>query len=1082
MRNLLTAFARNTVFANILLLLFVIVGVFSVFNMVRETFPEFSLDYITVVVPWPGADPEDVEEGICRKIEEAIEGVEGIKTYTSVSGENAGSVLIEVDERFDTAVVKEKIRNEVDAISTFPIEAEKPITEEMLLRAEVLMIALAGENLSERQLKEWAEQIKEEVQIIDGISQVQILGAREYEIGIEVSESRLREYGLTFAQVSEAVRMSSMNLAGGTVRTEGEDIRLRTVGRKYTGEDLAEIVIMASADGDVVTLDRIATIDDGFAEDNLISRLNGKPAISVMVFKTQEEDALAIADSVHEFVKERQRTLPQGLEIRIWNDTSVMLEERIDLLVGNGIIGLSLVFFLLWLFLDLRLSFWAGMGIPISITGALGIMWAVGATINMISLFGLIMVLGIIVDDAIVVGESIYVARKRGLGPIEAAVEGTREVALPVFAAVATTIVAFIPLAYVGGIMGKFIAIVPVVVISCLVISLVECLVLLPAHLNNLPDPNQRNKDPQGRRSFPAWVHHWANVWLNWLIEDVYGPFIRRVLRWRYVSLAVAISVVLATVGLIAGGFVKFEVFPSIDSDILTANIEYPDGTPLSVTEDAIKQLEQALQRIAARSTTTNGEPLIRNNFALIGSAITEGPPSYGNHLGAVRVEMLESKHRGIFFEDLAAEWEDEVGELPGVISLAVTGMEAGPPGAAIEVWLQGHDMDMLKAAAATLKNKLGSYDGVYQIQDDFRPGKNELKFTLKPEARALGLTVSDLARQVHAGYFGDEAYRLQRGRDDIRVRVRYTQLERSQIAELEQRRIRTPQGAEVPLHSVANIEYGAGLADIKRTDGMRRVAVTAEVNTALANTDEIVFAMEEAFFQQLKVDHPGLIINFQGEKRKSAESLGSLKTGFLIALAGMFGIIATIFRSYLQPVVIMVTVPFGIIGAILGHILMGFNLSMMSMFGMVALSGVVVNDAIVLIECVNGYIARGLPLGEAIAQGGTRRFRAIFLTSISTCGGLTPLILEQDVQAQFLVPMAVSLAAGVAFATLLTLLLIPCLLLILNDLRRISYYIVFNRWLSREELEPATKRRSATSDASDPPTLPQSLNPQTDS
>ena len=421
------------------------------------------------------------------------------------------------------------------------------------------------------------------------------------------------------------------------------------------------------------------------------------------------------------------------------------------------------------------------------------------------------------------------------------------------------------------------------------------------------------------------------------------------------------------------------------------------------------------------------------------------------------------------------------MGELPGIISLAVTGMEAGPPGAAIEIWLQGHEMDMLKTAAAKLKSKLGSYDGVYQIQDDFRPGKNELKFTLKPEARALGLTVSDLARQVYAGYFGDEAYRLQRGRDDIRVRVRYTQEERSQIAELEQRRIRTPQGAEVPLHSVANIEYGEGLADIKRTDGMRRVAVTAEVNTALANTDEIVAAMEEAFFPQLKVDYPGLIVNFQGEKRKSSESLGSLWVGFLIALAGMFGIIATIFRSYVQPLVIMVTVPFGIIGAILGHIIMGFNLSMMSMFGMVALSGVVVNDAIVLIECVNGYIAGGLPVREAIAQGGTRRFRAIFLTSISTCGGLTPLIMEQDVQAQFLVPMAVSLAAGVAFATLLTLLLIPCLLLILNDIRRMGHFLLFSQWVSREAVEPARKRKVAAPDEGDPPAMPQSLNPQTD-
>lgn len=1054
MRALLAAFTRNTVFANILLLFFFVVGYMSAKNMVRETFPEFSLDYILVTVPWPGADPEEVEEGICRKIEEAIEGIEGIKTYTSTSRENGGSVLIEVDERFDTAVVKEKVRNDVEAISTFPLEAEKPVTEEVLLRTEVLMISLAGDNLDERQLKEWAERVKESVQLLPPVSQVQIIGARDYEIGIEVSEKRLREYGLTFAQVSQAVRQSSLNLSGGVVRTQGEDIRLRTIGRKYTGEELARIVVLAGPRGEIVTLDRIATIDDGFVDESLVSRLNGKPAITVAVLKTQEEDALAIAGAVKDWVGAQQAALPAGLEMAIWNDTSIMLQERISLLLRNGAIGLVIVFVALWLFLDLRLSFWAGMGMPISITGALGIMWALDATLNMISLFALIMVLGIIVDDAIVVGESIYVARKRGASRMNAAIDGAREVALPVIGAVTTTIVAFIPLAFVGGIMGKFIAIVPVVVISCLLISLVECLVLLPAHLNNLPDPADKTR----RESF-LHVHRHTNAWLEWFMEHVYGPFIRASLRWRYVSLAAAVTIMLLAAGIVSGGIIQFEVFPSIDSDILTASVEFPDGTPIRVTQDAVVQLEDALKRIAAREPTLTGEPLIKNTFSLVGSLIEEGPPRYGNNLGAVRVELLESQSRGIFFEKLAADWEAEAGAIPGVISLSISGMETGPPGAAIEVWLQGHNIEMLRAAADNLKGELGTYDGVYQIQDDYRPGKNELKFSLKPEARTLGITVADLARQVYAGYFGEEAFRLQRGRDDIRVRVRYTREERSQIAELAQRRIRTPQGYEVPLHSVADIEYGAGLTDIKRTDGMRRIAVTAEVDTSKANTDSIIADMESGYFPDLKSKFPGLVVDFQGEKRKSQESLGSLAISFPVALIGIYIIIATIFRSYIQPMIIMITVPFGIIGAILGHLLLGYNLSMMSMFGMVALSGVVVNDAIVLIECINNFVARGMPIREAIWRGGVRRFRAVFLTTISTVGGLTPLIMERDIQAQFLVPMAVSLAAGVAFATLLTLILIPCLLLVLNDLRRFLYWTLRRRWPSREEVEPARTR-----------------------
>lgn len=1065
MRSFLAAVARNTVFANILLFFFIVLGLIAAYNMVRETFPEFSLDYINVRVVWPGADPEDVEEGICRKIEEGIEAIEGIKTYTSTSGEGFGSVLIEVEQGYDTAVVKDKVRNEVEAISSFPEDAERPITEEVTLRREVMMIALSGEGLDERQLKEWAEQVKESLQLLPEISQVQIMGAREYEIGIEISEERLREYGLTFGQVSQAVRQSSMNLSGGTVRTVGEDIRLRTVGRKYTGRELAGIVVLARPDGDIITLDRIAKIDDGFSEDRLISRMNGQPAITVAVLKTQEEDALAISRAVRKWVSEQEVLLPEKLSLRIWNDTSIMLQDRIDLLLGNGVVGLILVFVILWLFLDFRMSFWAGMGIPISIAGALGIMWALGATLNMVSLFGLIMVLGIIVDDAIVVGESIYVARLNGAGPLEAAIEGTREVALPVIAAVTTTIVAFIPLGFIGGIMGKFIAIVPVVVIACLSISLIESLVLLPAHLNNLPDPNDRKKLGAGR-NIAFRVHHFTNDCLVWVAERPYATFLQRALAWRYVSLAGAISILLLAIGIRAGGILKFEMFPKVDSDILTATVEFPDGTPMTVTQAAVTQLEDALNRISAREKTLSGAPLIKNTFALIGSVIQEGPPKNGNNVASIRVELLDSPSRGIFYEQLASDWEQEVGSLPGVLSLSIVGMENGPPGAAIEIWLQGHDMEVLNAAASDLEAELATYDGVYQIQDDYRPGKNELKFTLKSEARALGLTVSDLARQVYAGYFGEEAYRLQRGRDDIRVRVRYTTEERKQIAELEQRRIRTPQGFEVPLHSVASIEYGPGLSVIKRTDGMRRVAVTAEVNTNKANTDTIVSDMEQTFFKGLQAKYPGLVVDFQGEKKKSQESFGSLAISFPLALIGIYVIIATVFRSYLQPLVVMVTVPFGIIGAFFGHLALGFDLSMMSLFGIVALAGVVVNDAIVLVECVNMLVAEGMPFREAIWRGGVRRFRAIFLTTATTVGGLAPLILEQDIQAQFLIPMAVSLAAGVAFATLLTLVLLPCLLLILNDIRRVGHWIWHHRWPTREEVEPWTNEAASLASA----------------
>lgn len=1061
MRNLLGAFARNTVFANILLTMILFWGILAAVNLVREIFPEFSLDMITVTVVWPGADPEDVEEGICRKIEEAIDSLDGIKQYNSVSSENVGTVVVEVKENYDVAYVKDRVRSRVEAIPNFPLDAERPITEEMLIRTEVALVALYGEGMSEKLLKEWAETLKEEIRLLPGVSQVHVLGARDYEISIEVSEERLREYGLTFSQVARTVRASSLNLSGGTMRTQGEEIRLRTIGRKYTGKEFAEIVLLAGPKGEVITLDRIATIRDEFTEDPIISRFNGEPTISVAVLKTQEEDTLAIDRALRDFVAKKERELPEGLNISIWGGHADILQARISLLVRNGLIGLALVFILLWLFLDIRLSFWVGMGIPICIAGALAVMWGIGATLNMISLFGLIMVLGILVDDAVVVGEAIYVARKNGAPPLKAAIDGVTEVGLPIIAAVTTTIVAFLPLMFVGGIMGKFIAILPVVVIACLTFSLTECMFLLPAHLSHLPDPKRRFEGNHPFARFGKVFHAYTNQGLEWFVDRVYEPIILRALYWRYISLSLAIMVLMITQGLIQSGKIKFLVFPKLDGNEITATIEFPNGTPLDVTRQAVNRIENAIRTIAERTATLSGEPMIEHMYSLVGSTISDDRPQYGSHLGSVRIEMLDTERRNKHSDEIMLEWEREMGPVPGVVSLTFSGMQTGPPGAPIEVWIQGHNMDSILSAADELKEKLANYDGAYQIQHDFRPGKNEFKLRLKPEARTLGLTVADLAQQIYAGYFGEEAIRLQRGRDDLRVRVRYTADERKQVSEFERIRIRTPMGQEVPLFSVADIEFGPGYASINRTDGMRRVSVTAELDFARANPSEIFADLDASFFPDLRQRYPDVYIAMQGEQKKMRESLGSLFITYPLALLGIFVIIATIFRSYLQPLIIMITVPFGIIGAVAGHLALGFDLSMMSLFGMVALSGVVVNNAIVLIECINTMLSEGMPFIEAIQRGGARRFRAIFLTTITTVGGLAPLIMANDLQARFLIPMAISIAAGVAFATLLTLLLVPCLLVILNDLRRLFFRLRKGYWPTPEEVEPALQRKT---------------------
>ena len=1057
MKNLIATYARNIVFANILMFLIILSGIVAGGTMIREFFPEFSLDIITVSVAYPGANPEEVEEGVSRKVESAIEGLEGIKQFTTKSSENISFSTIEVQEEYNVDRVLDKVRSKVDAISTFPVDAEKPIITNLTLKDSVMVFALSGK-MSERRLKEWAEKIKDEILLLSEVSQVTIFGIRDYEISVEVSEEKLRQYDLTFNEIIDVLRRDNLNLAGGTIRTKGEEIRIRTVGRKYTGEELSKIVVVAKPTGEIITLDKVTDIKDGFTEEPILASINGERAVLLNIYKTKEEDTLAITKAVGEFLDTKRKQLPDGATITTIYETSDMLRARINLLVKNGAIGLALVFVILWLFLDLRLSFWSGMGIPISLAGGVVILWISGGTVNMISLFGFLMVLGIVVDDAIVVGEAIFYHRKLGKPPLVAVVAGVQEVGLPVIAAVVTTIVAFLPLAYIDGIMGKFIAILPVVVIACLAVSLLECLVLLPAHLNHLPDPSLTKKPRFWISKFLVSINTKTGKGLERFVQNVYMPALRKILRWRYVSFCTAIAILMFTIGLIQAGFIKFEVFAEVDGFIMTANVEFPAGTPIETTQKAVEQIEDALLRLAEKTETRSGEPLLKDRLLLVGQDLSDS--SSGPHLGAMIVTMLESEKRGIHSKDLRIAWEKEVGNIPGIKSVTYAGMQGGPPGAPIEIWVQGHDLDQILQASDELIARLKKFDGAYQVKSDFTPGKNELRLELKPEARTLGLTVNDLASQVYSGYFGEDAVRIQRGRNDIRIKVRYAANERKRLSDFQRIRIRTQNGYEVPLLSVAYIDFSPGYSTITRTDGLRRVSVSAEVDTNKTNANEISNTLIQNFIPKLSKKYPGIHASFQGEKKRMAESFGSLFISYPLAMLGIYFIIATMFRSYSQPFIISFTIPFGIIGAIFGHLILGYDFSMMSIFGMVALTGVVVNDAIVLIERINENLAEGTPFVDAVVQGGARRFRAIFLTTVSTAGGLAPLILETDFQAKFLIPMAISIAAGVIFATLLTLVLIPNLFMILNDLRRLMFRIRKGYIPTREEVEPARNRK----------------------
>ncbi len=1063
MKALVATVIRHAVFANLILVLLLFAGLLATLVMIREVMPSFLVETIQVQVPYPGAGPEEVEEGICLKIENAIEGIQGIKRYTTIAREGIGVAMIDVLEGEDVGRVKDRVTDQINAVQNWPDDAERPVVTEFQIRRDTLILAIHG-NVPGEQLRELALDVKDELLALPEVSEVALGGVRDYEISIEVSEHTLRKYGIAMDDVANAVRGASLNLPGGRLRSTSEEVNIRTMGRMYRGNEYEDIIVVARPDGTSIRLGQIATIRDGFVEEEVQTRFNGEPAVSIVVIANDEEDALRIATSVRAYVLRKNGELPAAVRITPWLDTSRFIVERVNMLVGNGLIGLLLVFVLLWAFLDLRLAFWIAVAIPVSIAGGLFLMWTLGQTINMLSLFALIMVLGIIVDDAIIVGEAIYVHRKSGKPPVQAAIDGTAEVAWPVIAAVLTTIVAFVPLFFVRGMMGKFIAVIPAVVICSLAISLLESLTTLPVHLSDLPDMNQaaRGRRRGLGRVEPA-IRRFCAQGLEFAIVRLYRPALIFLLGWRYATIAATFGMLLVTMGLVQGGFVKYFLFPKIDTSFVSGSVEFPEGTPFAVTREAVLRLEDALERTNAHYASRLGRPLVVASESTIGQRIgfDQGFSNrQGSHWGGIRAELMDSEERGIHYQEIVDHWRREVGAIPGALSLAIDGQAGGPPGKPIEIWIMGDDLGQMRLASEEIQRFLRNFTGLYQVEDDFRPGKRELRASLKPEARSMGLTTQNLARQIRYGFYGNEVLRIQRGRDEVKVWVRYPESGRQTVADVDAIRIATPDGQRVPLSSVAHVTLDDGYTTITRKDGRRRIAVTADANLNQANPGEVLSLLQRELLAAFPEKYPAILVSLEGEKADSAESFASLFVGFPLAMLAMYVLIAAIFQSYIQPGVILLTVPLGIIGAVWGHLLLGHDLTMMSMFGMVALAGIVVNDAIILIDGFNDRIAHGAPFARALVDAGTRRFRPILLTTLTTMGGLAPLIMESSMQAQFLIPMALTIAFGVGFSTILTLLFIPCVLFALNDGRLLLGYLLHGAWPTREQVEPASERR----------------------
>jgi multidrug efflux pump subunit AcrB len=1037
-------FAGHGVAANLVLLAVVAGGLLTVGQIKREIFPEMAPELVTVSVRYPGASPTEIEESICIRIEERIQDIEGVERLTSTATEGVGSVLVEVRTGADPRRVLEDVKARVDAIDTFPAEAEQPVVQEVVLRRQVLSVAIHGE-ADEASLRRLAERVRDEILALPGITQAELAAVRPYEIAVELSEEAMLRHGLSFDQVAHAVRRSSLDLPGGAVRTEAGEVILRAVGQAYHGPAFEALPLITRPDGTRVLLGDVARVVDGFAETDQEARFDGHPAALVQVFRVGEQSAPQVARAVHDYVAAARERMPEGIELTVWQDDSRYLQSRFELLLRNGRAGLVLVLLILALFLRLSLAWLVALSIPVSFLGALWVMPSFEVSINLLSLFAFILVLGILVDNSIVVGESVFTRLRRGEEGLPAATAGVREVAAPVIFAVLTTVAAFAPLLTVTGAMGRVVRAVPIIVISSILVSLALALLVLPNHLSRLRAHRGDPGSEGGLRG--AWRRFQGRfaTGLERFVERTYRPTLERLLEWRYLTFATGVAILLLFVGLVAGGWIGFTFFPAVEADNAVAVLTMPRGVSVEATAAAVARLEKSALALAEELRQQGDEAAVRHILATVGEqpfrvAQAHGPgrgtPTIsGSHLGEVNIELAPSEQREITSAQVAARWRELTGPIPDAVELAFTSTLMAT-GAAIDVQLTGEDLAALQRGAERLKARLAEYPGVYDIADSFRAGKQELEIRPTAEGEAMGIALADIARQVRQAFHGEEAQRVVRGRDDVRVMVRYPEPHRRSLGDVEAMRIRTAAGAQVPFPVVAEAELTRGFAVIQRADRRRAVHVTAEVDPAVASANAINADLDRRVLPELLAELPGLAYSFEGEQKEQRETLAGVQTSFLLALLAIFALLAIPFRSWTQPLLVMTAIPFGLVGAVLGHLLLGMNLTILSLFGVVALAGVVVNNSLILVDFINRFRAAGGEIHDAVAQAGAVRFRPVALTTLTTFAGLTPLLLERSVQAQFLIPMATSLAFGVLFSSLITLFFLPVSYLILEDVK----------------------------------------------
>ena len=1036
MEKLISWFVNNKVVSNLLMILIIITGATAIPMLKMEVFPEIDLNIINVTAVYPGATPTDVEEAICIKIEERLQGLDGVKKVTSNASENVGNINIEIISGQDPNEMLDKIKAKVDAIDTFPENVEKPICRKIAGSNPVISVAVHGD-LDDNSLNKLTEDIKDEIDGLPEVTFTSIVADLENEIKINIKESALRKYNLSFQQIARSIQEWSLNMPSGTIKTQDGEILIRSNNQGYTVYDFSKIPVIINPNGSIVYLGDISEIKDTFSDQfELDFQFNGGKANLITVFRVGNQNALDVSAAVKEFVETKNQELPASVKVTAWDDEARILSGRIETIVRNAQQGFMLVILVLALFLKPKLAFWVSLGIPISFMGGFWLFAPLDLSINMLSLFTFILVLGIVVDDAIVVGENIALFKERGMNPVDAAVKGAMQVATPVFFAVLTTMVTFSPMLAVEGEIGSIWRIFPLVVISVLVWSLIESLTILPAHLAHSSDDEPKN--PILLMVSKKWGHMQDRIvkGLDHVRHNIYRPILIKAVNHPFSALSFAAGIFILTIGIMLSGILKFSFFPAVEDDLAIATIEYPSGTPIEVTRKGYDKLEESAKTLESELNEEFPEQaVIRNRLSTIGylpmlTKTSRGPGNLdalfvGPNMAEVALELAPSENRTISTEEIVRKWRSIMPDLPGVKELSFKSdlFSAGDP---INIQLSSKYIDDLVLAKNELKAQLVRFPGVFDVSDTYNIGKEEISINLLPAAKNYGVNMMMVANQVRQAFYGLEVQTIQRGRNELKVMLQYPEDQRSSISNLENMMILTPPGSTIPVRQIAQLEIGEGLASIERKNRKRSINVTADVDLTVTNGNEVIATVMSSIMPKILQQYNSVAYSLEGEQQEQGENLRSLGKNFVLAMLVVYMLLAIPFKSYFQPLVVMSSIPFGMTGAVLGHIFLGLNLSVLSMMGIVALTGVVVNDSLVMVDFINRYRAEGNSIKDAVLEAGPRRFRPIFLTSLTTFVGLVPLILEKSTQAKFMIPMAVSLSFGVLFATAITLLLVP--------------------------------------------------------